>query len=213
MNFKVVKSSGVTSSATLWFLGWGFDDSIEPFLSGDGDIIIIWDYTSLSLTLDLSQWSEFTVKAWSMGVWAAEAFMDMNPGLRIVRAEAYCGTSKPADPVCGIGAEAIRLTIDNWNEVNRRKFARKICVDARLASTVEPLLVCRSAESQKDELEAILSAQSADSSVVHWNLAVVSLRDRIFPVAAQRAWWQGRADVVEERDIPHWPFAQTGAGE
>lgn len=207
MKFKIIRRDDSTS-ATLWFLGWGFDSSIEPFIPDRGNVILLWDYTSLSLDCDLSAWESFSVKAWSMGVWAAEAFLSSRKDLNITRAEAYCGTSLPADAAFGIGSDAIRLTIDHWSEVNRRKFARKICVDAALASLVEPLLTSRTADDQKAELESILGAQAGPGSF-KWDLAVISLRDRIFPVAAQRAWWKGRAAEVEERDIPHWPFAHT----
>lgn len=207
MKFKILRCDD-SRSATLWFLGWGFDSSIEPFIPDRGNVILLWDYTSLSLDCDLSSWDSFAVKAWSMGVWAAEVFLSSRKGLNLTRAEAYCGTPLPADAAFGIGSDAIRLTIDHWSEVNRRKFARKICVDAALASLVEPLLAARSAEDQKTELESILCAQS-DPRSFKWDLAVISLRDRIFPVAAQRAWWKGRAAEVEERDSPHWPFAHS----
>lgn len=209
MKFKILRR-GCSQSATLWFLGWGFDGSIEPFIPDDGDVILLWDYTSLSLDCDLSAWSSFTVKAWSMGVWAAEALLSSRKEINVARSEAYCGTPLPANSAFGIGAEAIRLTIDHWDEVNRRKFARKICVDARLASVVEPLLTARSADDQRAELDSILVSQSQSATrSFKWDSAVISLRDRIFPVAAQRAWWTGRAALVEERDIPHWPFAHS----
>lgn len=207
MKFKILRRDD-SQSATLWFLGWGFDSSIEPFIPDRGNVILLWDYTSLSLDCDLSAWDSLAVKAWSMGVWAAEAFLSSRDGLNVTRAEAYSGTSLPADAAFGIGSDAIRLTIDHWDEANRRKFARKICIEAALASLIEPLLSARSVDDQKAELESILGAQS-DPRPFKWDLAVISLRDRIFPVAAQRAWWTGRAAEVEERDIPHWPFAHS----
>lgn len=210
MKFKILRRDD-SRSATLWFLGWGFDSSIEPFIPDRGNVILLWDYTSLSLDCDLSAWDSLAVKAWSMGVWAVEAFLSSRKDLNVTCAEAYCGTSLPADAAFGIGSDAIRLTIDHWDEANRRKFARKICVDAALASLVEPLLSARSADDQKAELVSILGAQS-DRWPFKWDLAVISLRDRIFPVAAQRAWWTGRAAEVEERDIPHWPFAHSLQG-
>lgn len=207
MKFRQIRSSQ-SSEATLWFLGWGFDSSIEPFIADEGNVYLLWDYASLELSLDVSAFSSVTVKAWSMGVWAAEAFLAAHTEIRASRTEAYCGTPRPADASYGIGAEAIRLTIDHWDEVNRRKFARKVAIDAKLAASIAPLLEARDAASQRSELQSILSAQSELPDRI-WDLAVISKRDRIFPAESQRQWWGGHARSVEERDIPHWPFAQS----
>lgn len=195
--------------ATLWFLGWGFDGHLADFLPEEGNVMALWDYTTLEdKTLDLSPWQEVEVKAWSMGVWAAEAFMRLHPEVRVKKATAFCGTPVPADATRGIGAEAIRLTIDHFDEANRDKFARKIAISPQLAATVRALLAHRDAADQKAELEAILAAQADVDEASHrtWDLAVTGLRDRIFPPAAQRLWWASHAKETEERDCPHWPF-------
>ncbi len=208
MKYKLISQSPESPEVTLWFLGWGFDYSIEPFLPREeGDVVLIWDYSDLTFDLDLSRWSSFSIKAWSMGVWAAEMFMLSRSDLKISHTEAYCGTARPADANSGIGAEAIQLTIDFWSDANRRKFARKIAIDAALAANVEPLLAIRSSDSQKAELQSILDAQAAKAEgAVIWDKAIVSKRDRIFPPAAQLNWWEFHACEVEQRDIPHWPF-------
>lgn len=207
MEYKIISQSP-SRRATLWFLGWGFCSSIEPYIpSEDNDIILLWDYTNLSLNIDLGRWDGFDVRAWSMGVWAAEVFMASHPELNILSTTAYCGTPRPADPANGIGADGIRLTIDNWSEVNRRKFARKIAIDATLAQTIEPLMTLRSPDSQAAELQSILDAQSLPQPEPRvWDVAIVSQRDRIFPPANQANWWQGHAKSVDLRDVPHWPF-------
>ncbi len=207
MKYKQIKSAASTE-ATLWFLGWGFDSSIAPFIEGEGNVILLWDYSSLDLGLDLSAFSHVYVKAWSMGVWAAEACLSAHPEARVARAEAYCGTPCPADPDRGIGAAAIQLTIDHWDEANRLKFARKISMDADLASVVAQLLSSRSADDQRAELQAILSAR-VESAPRMWDVANVSKRDRIFPQSSQLAWWRGHALEVCECDIPHWPFRKS----
>lgn len=195
--------------ATLWFLGWGFDGHIADFLPDVGNVIALWDYTTLEdKALDLSPWQEVEVKAWSMGVWAAETFLRLHPDVRVKKATAICGTPMPADPSLGIGAEAIRLTIDHFDEANRDKFARKIALSPQLTPTVRALLAHRDAADQKAELEAILAAQADSDETSHrtWDAAVTGRRDRIFPLAAQRLWWATHAKETEERDCPHWPF-------
>ncbi len=206
MKYSQISSDLNSAEVTLWFLGWGFSDAIASCIKDSGNVILFWDYTDLRADIDLSRWTSFRIKAWSMGVWAAEMFMLANPGLNVVHSMAFCGTARPCDPLFGIGLDNVRLTIDNWNEANARKFARKIAIDAALAQTVLSVMNSRGVDSQRTELEAICERQSADAGSILWNEAVISLRDRIFPVESQRRWWQSHAEHVEERDIPHWPF-------
>lgn len=205
MRHKVISSAG-SRSATLWFLGWGFDEAVEPYLAISSDAVLLWDYSNLDLDVDLSQWDSFTVKAWSMGVWAADAFAAAHPDLHITHRTAFCGTPRPADPSLGIGAEAIRLTIDNWCDANRGKFARKIAGTSSLAPTVASLMQGRAIVSQADELTHILEAQNEPPTPAVWDVAVIGLRDRIFPPDNQRRWWAQHAHTIEERNTPHWPF-------
>ena len=206
MNYKILTDNG-SASATLWFLGWGFDDNIEQYINPTGTTILLWDYSDLNLSLDLGRWSEFDVKAWSMGVWAAESFLAAHPDLHITSRTAIAGTPRPADAAQGIGAEAIQLTISNWCDANRAKFARKIAHSAALTPTVAALMTTRSLDSQSAELQHILDAQSATQpEPTTWDVAIIGSRDRIFPPASQHAWWDSHAHQVIDRDMPHWPF-------
>ena len=57
----------------LFFAGWGMDET--PFLTihpTDKDWMICYDYRSLAFDTDLLEtYSQITLIAWSMGVWAA----------------------------------------------------------------------------------------------------------------------------------------------
>lgn len=206
MNFKILTDNG-SASATLWFLGWGFDDSIEQYINQTGTTILLWDYSALSLSLDLGRWDEFDVKAWSMGVWAAESFLSAHPDMHITSRTAIAGTPRPADAAQGIGTEAIQITISNWCDANRLKFARKIAHSAALAPTVAALMTSRSLDSQSAELQHILDAQSSPQpEPAMWDVAIIGSRDRIFPPSSQHAWWDTHARQVIDRDMPHWPF-------
>ncbi len=206
MNYKILTDNG-SASATLWFLGWGFDDSVAQYINPTGTTILLWDYSDLSLSLDLSRWSEFDVKAWSMGVWAAESFLAAHPDLHITSRTAIAGTPRPADTTLGIGAEAIQLTISNWCDANRAKFARKIAHSVALTPTVAALMESRPLDSQSAELQHILDAQSTPQpEPATWDVAIIGSRDRIFPPASQHAWWDTHAHQVIDREMPHWPF-------
>lgn len=203
MNFKPLHDAQHADSVTLWFLGWGFDDSLEPLLNISTPTILLWDYSDLRLPIDLSQYYSISIKAWSMGVWAAESFLHNNPNLPITHTTAIAGTPLPADPDLGIGTQAIRLTIDNWSEPNRLKFARKIAIPTQHTH----LLLSRNLTSQADELQHILNAQSLPHHTPHtWSHAIITSHDRIFPPTAQHTWWDTHAQLITNHDSPHWPF-------
>lgn len=205
MKHKQIGNAG-SEAVTLWFLGWGFDDGAAEHLESVGDTILLWDYTDLSHALRLDRWRRIEVVAWSMGVWAAERLIADGAIPHPARATALCGTPMPCDAAMGIGARAVEMTADNWSEANRAKFARKMARSAEQAEAIAPLLARRTAEDQQAELRSIIAAQGKPLPHMTWDAAIVSLRDRIFPPAAQRLWWEARAKSVREMDIPHWPF-------
>ena len=69
----------------LFFAGWGMDET--PFLTihpTDKDWMICYDYRSLAFDTDLLEtYSQITLIAWSMGVWAASQIMKQYPHLPV----------------------------------------------------------------------------------------------------------------------------------
>ena len=67
----------------LFFAGWGMDET--PFLQirpTNKDWLICYDYRSLEFdAIILQEYSEITLIAWSMGVWAASQIMKQYPSL------------------------------------------------------------------------------------------------------------------------------------
>ena len=73
----------------LFFAGWGMDET--PFLTihpVDKDWMICYDYRSLTFDVGLLEtYSQITLIAWSMGVWAASQLIKQYPHTRNQR---YC---------------------------------------------------------------------------------------------------------------------------
>lgn len=70
----------------LFFAGWGMDET--PFLQirpTNKDWLICYDYRSLEFdAIILQEYSEITLIAWSMGVWAASQIMKQYPSLPLL---------------------------------------------------------------------------------------------------------------------------------
>lgn len=88
----------------LFFAGWGMDET--PFLTihpTDKDWMICYDYRSLAFDTDLLEtYSQITLIAWSMGVWAASQIMKQYPHLPVSQSIAINGTLYPIHETKGI---------------------------------------------------------------------------------------------------------------
>ena len=88
----------------LFFAGWGMDET--PFLQihpTDKDWMVCYDYRSLEFDAGiLQEYSEITLIAWSMGVWAASQIMKQYPSLPLSQSIAINGTLYPIHETKGI---------------------------------------------------------------------------------------------------------------
>ena len=88
----------------LFFAGWGMDET--PFLQirpTDKDWLICYDYRSLEFdAIILQEYSEITLIAWSMGVWAASQIMKQYLSLPLSQSIAINGTLYPIHETKGI---------------------------------------------------------------------------------------------------------------
>ncbi|HWQ25632.1 MAG TPA: alpha/beta fold hydrolase [Chlorobaculum sp.] len=198
----------------LFFNGWGMDrkvaDSIRTVPSAwpDRDIVVLYDYRDLELPdwlrAAMAGYRSIDLVAWSLGVWAA-----MHTGLEgIRRAVAINGTPYPVDAERGISPEIFQGTLENWSDVNRRRFERRMfigCPEDRL----DEIRSSRSAADQQEELRSIADAVTRLSGTVapSWSFSRVLIggRDLVFLPENQRSAWQD-VPVTEFADMPHFPF-------
>ncbi|HWR00453.1 MAG TPA: alpha/beta fold hydrolase [Chlorobaculum sp.] len=198
----------------LFFNGWGMDRRLADFVQSeaqvwpDRDIVVLYDYRDLDLPGWLRDamagYRTVDLLAWSLGVWAA-----MNAGLQgIRRAVAINGTPFPVDAELGISPEIFRGTLENWSDVSRKRFERRMfngCSSDRL----DVVRSERSSEDQKEELRSIGSAvsRSAGSFAPAWRFSkvVIGGQDLVFLPENQRRAWQG-VPVSEIAQMPHFPF-------
>ena len=103
----------------LFFAGWGMDET--PFLTihpTDKDWMICYDYRSLEFDADiLQEYSEITLIAWSMGVWAASQIMKQYLSLPLSQSIAINGTLYPIHETKGITPTIFEGTLQGLNEL------------------------------------------------------------------------------------------------
>ena len=211
MNIDFLRRSG-SPTLELFFAGWGMDS--RPFAwaadsphTADCDFAVCYDYTDIQLdrvnqaSAKLHGYSEVRVRAWSLGVYAASLVLpDM--GCAISTAVAINGTLWPVDDELGIphavyDATAANLTAESLERFNRRMSgAHRPVFEAR-----RPL---RTVDSLRAELLNIreCAADRAKPQFTGWTQAVLSSRDKIFPIANMRRAWPATPQL--ELDEPHY---------
>ena len=127
----------------LFFAGWGMDET--PFLTihpTDKDWMICYDYRSLAFDTDLLEtYSQITLIARSMGVWAASQIMKQYPHLPVSQSIAINGTLYPIHETKGIAHSIFDGTLQGLNEQTLQKFQRRMCgsiADYKTFQTISP---------------------------------------------------------------------------
>lgn len=191
----------------LFFAGWGMDEHPFTQLHPDGcDWMICYDYRSLDFDKALVDgYSEITLIAWSMGVWAASQMMRQYPELPVVQSIAINGTLYPIDETKGIAPSIFEGTLQGLNVQTLQKFQRRMCGSAAEYQSFLLAAPQRSVEELKEELAAIKKMYlSSACSSFRWQKAVIGKNDRIFLPQHQHRAWEGIAKEIEEVEAAHY---------
>lgn len=211
MKTKHIQQQG--ENLIVYFAGWGTPPSVVEHLvlPENYDLLICYDYQDLHCDFDFSAYQHIRAVAWSMGVWVAERVMQ---GYPLLSATAINGTGLPCHDEFGIPEAIFTGTLNGLNEENRHKFERRICGSKSALGDYQQL----SQRPTLDEIHAELTAlygfllQDPRTDLIQWTKAIVTSKDKIFPVQNQRAYWQTRCEV-DEIDGEHLVFPQFSAWE
>ena len=211
MNIDFLRRSG-SPTLELFFAGWGMDS--RPFAwaadsphTADCDFAVCYDYTDIQLdkvnqaNAQLHGYSKVRVRAWSLGVYAASLVLpDM--GCAISTAVAINGTLWPVDDELGIPHAVYDATAANLTAESLERFNRRMCGAHR--AVFEQRRPLRSVDSLRAELLHIreCAADRSRPQFTGWTQAVLSSRDKIFPIANMRRAWPATPQF--ELDEPHY---------
>ena len=211
MEQTFIKKEG-SSKLSLFFAGWGMDETPFRAYCPDGmDYMVCYDYADMGFDYGLlSGYCEISLTAWSMGVWAAQKIFrdDLPQSSMIVRGTAINGTLLPADDSYGIPAAIFKGTLDNLTEDSLARFRRRMCSDTAEMESFMGTAPERDIESLRKELSSIwecLSANAyADRPGPWWTEAIICGKDRIFPAANQKRFWDAHGVKTVNTDGPHY---------
>ena len=114
--------------------------------------------------------------------------------------QAVNGTLRPANDLMGIPEAIFAGTLTHWRpEVTAAKFWRRMAPGGNSAPS-------RPDESLYAELRYFDAAFRKNLPfTIRYDLAVIGIRDRIFPPGNQAAAWNESGTAVRQLDLPHDP--------
>lgn len=191
----------------LFFAGWGMDE--KPFLHirpTDKDWMICYDYRSLDFDKSLlHHYTDITVIAWSMGVWAASQVMKRYPDLPVSQSIAINGTLYPIHENKGISPSIFESTLQGLNGETLQKFRRRMCGSTADYEDFLHTAPQRPVEELKEELAALQQQYlSSPPSDFAWQKAVIGKSDRIFLPDNQWLAWRKKAESIELTEAAHY---------
>jgi|LGOV01.1.fsa_nt_gb biotin synthesis protein BioG len=199
----------------VFFTGWGMDEQLGRQLQANSpadfsyDVLLCYDYRDLALApsvlVELADYEQQVVVAWSLGVWAAT-----HVGLdKVMQAIAINGTREPISDQYGIPQQIFQSTLETYNEPNRNRFMRRICGSSAALKRFQTMAPLCSAANQQQELTAIQRhvLTTSPRPLVSWNYshAIIGGKDMIFPSAAQQTAWHEVTQTLLPT-MAHMPF-------
>lgn len=188
----------------LCFAGWSASPETFAHLEAedDQDVWVCYDYRDLSFGEDPGRYRQIDLMAWSLGVWVAAKTV---AGIPLHSATAVNGTELPVDDTFGIPSDIFLGTLRNVTDDGMSRFNRRMCGSRELLEMYRQL-PARPVNKLQEELQSLYAGiTQSRSPEMHWTKAIISTRDKIFPVNNQRSYWQGRCPAGET-DAPHYPF-------
>ena len=180
----------------IFFNGWGMDEKIISHLEcEDYDVVVLYDYNDLELdiqSLNLSQYTEKHIIAWSMGVMVATLF---NFG-EIKTSTAICGTPFAINNEYGIPERIYNLTIKGFSETSSKKFMERMFIEKPSIETFSD----RTFDSKLSELKKMLEYKP--NTEFNFTKAIVGTDDKIIPTKNQLNYWDNPITI----NSGHCPF-------
>lgn len=180
MNYKWLNKTN-SNKLIIFFNGWGMDEKIVSHLNcEDFDVIVFYDYNNLEIDIDLSNYKEKHLIAWSMGVMVSTLF-DFG---QLNSTTAICGTPIAIDDNYGIPERIYNLTIRGFSETSSQKFMERMFIEKPNIETFSN----RTFESKLSELKQMLNYKPNEN--FKYTKAIVADSDKIIPTKNQLNYWE-----------------------
>ena len=178
----------------LLFAGWGSDEYAFEHLRADFDVLILYDYTDLSLDFDFSKYKKFNLIGHSAGVFVASV---LKFDLEFDKKIAYSGNPYLFDEKLGLSKKTQEI-LCNITEENANDFAKNYLI--KTEEEYERFRPSRrTIESCMAEFEdlKIIYRENWHKIKDIYDSAYIGEDDKIFDISAQKEFYKNRLHIVK----------------
>ena len=183
-----------SDSLLIFFTGWGCDEYEFKHLKSESDILLLYDYSDLSLDFDFSKYKNFNLIAFSAGVFIASIF---DFGFEIDNKIAIDGNPYLFDEDLGLSKE-MQNVLYNITAENADDFAQNYLVKTQEEwENFHPSR--RTLDSCKAEFNSLKLLYKENKQKIKdiFDMALIGEYDRIFDVFAQKEFYKKRLNIVD----------------
>ena len=178
----------------IFFTGWGCDEYEFEHLKSDSDVLLLYDYADLNLDFDFSNYKEFSLIAFSAGVFVASA---MNFDFEINNKIAISGNPHLFGEKLGLSKE-IQDILYNITEKTADDFARNYLVktDEEWKNFHHSKRTLESCRIEFDCLKELYKTNKHKIKDIY-NKAIIGKEDKIFNVNVQKEFYGKRLNIIK----------------
>ena len=178
----------------IFFAGWGCDEYEFEHLNSESDVLILYNYSDLSIDFDFSKYKHFNLAAFSAGVFVASIckfyfninkkvaisgnpyLFDENLGLsNKVQDILYNITEKTADD---FAKNYLIKTDEEWEKFHHSKRDLKSCKD------------------EFDSLKKIYNTEKQNIKDIY-DFAIFGAEDKLFDITTQKEFFKNRVHLIK----------------
>lgn len=210
MQVKLINNN--SDKLIIFLTGWGCDDNQFEFMkSSEYDVLICYDYTNLDFDFDFSKYSECNLIAFSAGVCISSVISNKLPPLK--KKIAINGNPLAYNEYYGLRKEILEVFAGVRKETAlefRREFLVYDDKEFRMFNASQSL---RTFESCKEELVSLKSYDNENITLMDFDVAVLSVNDKIFYFDRQKEYWSDKSECVILDNCAHFPFFRLDSFE
>lgn len=190
----------------LFFCGWGMDEKPFKPLKTKYDLLVLYNYSELSLNFDFSRYKTVHLLSYSYGVFTA-AMLDKKLPVKPVSKTAINGTLKPIDNNYGIPQKIFDLTLGSMTLETAVKFRERLFNHQEYFRLFNKNLPLRDIDDSMHEL-AQLKEYFKNEVYCNYDKVLIAEEDRIIPTRNQKKYWLELQNHQNVKLIQggHFPF-------
>lgn len=194
-----------SNTLILFFCGWGMDEKPFKPLKIKYDMLLLYNYSDLSLNFDFSKYKNIHLLSYSYGVFVAAMLDKKLP--QLTTKTALNGTLKPIDNSYGIPEKIFNLTMENMTLETAVKFRERLFNNDEQLQIFNKHLPLRELDDSLFELTQ-LKKYFQNEVYCSYDRVLIGEEDKIIPYKNQKRYW---VELIKHADVKiikggHFPF-------